>query len=290
MTDALSPMHPPLPRPSDHQQARPACPRFGQVRPDGRGFDASITVEKDGMTVGGTSIMGLMMLAASPGCTIRVTASGPRPRRRSMRWPAGAEQVRRRDADRGAAMGSIRHKHIKISLYPIVAFAESASQAGIRALTRRDFRRRRFRSARSSRRIQHRRSHEHCSKDYVVADIGLAGWGRKEIDDRRNRNAGPDGLPRGIRHEEAAQGRAHHRLAAHDHPDGRADRDAEGTRRRHPLGLLQHLLDPGPRRRGDRRLRHSGLRRQGRVARGVLGLHRQDLPVGRWRPLQHDPR
>ena len=40
-------------------------------------YKASITVERDGMKVGGTSIMGLMMLAASPGCSIRVTASGP---------------------------------------------------------------------------------------------------------------------------------------------------------------------------------------------------------------------
>ncbi|MER2535404.1 MAG: HPr family phosphocarrier protein [Rhizobiaceae bacterium] len=40
-------------------------------------FDASVTVEKDGTQVGGTSIMGLMMLAASPGCSIRVTARGP---------------------------------------------------------------------------------------------------------------------------------------------------------------------------------------------------------------------
>ncbi|WEZ81893.1 HPr family phosphocarrier protein [Rhizobium sp. 32-5/1] len=40
------------------------------------GYDAEITVSKDGMTVGGTSIMGLMMLAASTGCTIFVTASG----------------------------------------------------------------------------------------------------------------------------------------------------------------------------------------------------------------------
>jgi phosphocarrier protein HPr len=39
-------------------------------------FDASVIVEKDGMSVGGTSIMGLMMLAASPGCCIRVTARG----------------------------------------------------------------------------------------------------------------------------------------------------------------------------------------------------------------------
>lgn len=41
------------------------------------GFQSSIEVEKDGVTVGGTSIMGLMMLAASPGSSIRVTASGP---------------------------------------------------------------------------------------------------------------------------------------------------------------------------------------------------------------------
>jgi len=41
------------------------------------GFDASVHVEKDGVKVGGTSIMGLMMLAASPGYSIRVTASGP---------------------------------------------------------------------------------------------------------------------------------------------------------------------------------------------------------------------
>lgn len=40
------------------------------------GYEADVTVEKDGVTVGGTSIMGLMMLAASPGCTIRVSASG----------------------------------------------------------------------------------------------------------------------------------------------------------------------------------------------------------------------
>ncbi|HET7412003.1 MAG TPA: HPr family phosphocarrier protein [Pararhizobium sp.] len=40
-------------------------------------FDARIVVSKDGTSVGGTSIMGLMMLAASPGCCITVEASGP---------------------------------------------------------------------------------------------------------------------------------------------------------------------------------------------------------------------
>ena len=41
------------------------------------GFDADIRVSKDGHVVGGTSIMGLMMLTASPGCSISVSASGP---------------------------------------------------------------------------------------------------------------------------------------------------------------------------------------------------------------------
>lgn len=39
-------------------------------------FDAEVEVSKDGQSVGGTSIMGLMMLAASPGCCIKVSASG----------------------------------------------------------------------------------------------------------------------------------------------------------------------------------------------------------------------
>ena len=39
-------------------------------------FDADVHVSKDGQTVGGTSIMGLMMLAAGIGCTIRISASG----------------------------------------------------------------------------------------------------------------------------------------------------------------------------------------------------------------------
>lgn len=40
-------------------------------------FDAKITVSKDGHVVGGTSIMGLMMLAASKGCRVHVSATGP---------------------------------------------------------------------------------------------------------------------------------------------------------------------------------------------------------------------
>jgi phosphocarrier protein len=39
-------------------------------------FEASVTVSKDGQSVPGTSIMGLMMLAASLGCVISVQAEG----------------------------------------------------------------------------------------------------------------------------------------------------------------------------------------------------------------------
>ncbi len=40
-------------------------------------FDANITVTHKDTSVSGRSIMGLMMLAASPGSQVRLTASGP---------------------------------------------------------------------------------------------------------------------------------------------------------------------------------------------------------------------
>jgi len=40
-------------------------------------FESDIFVEKDGETVNGKSIMGLMMLAAGPGSHLLVRASGP---------------------------------------------------------------------------------------------------------------------------------------------------------------------------------------------------------------------
>jgi phosphocarrier protein HPr len=39
-------------------------------------FDAQVRVSRAGETVGGTSIMGLMMLAATPGTSITVEATG----------------------------------------------------------------------------------------------------------------------------------------------------------------------------------------------------------------------
>jgi phosphocarrier protein HPr len=40
-------------------------------------FNAEVWVTKGGETVGGTSIMGLMMLSAGPGTSITVSAAGP---------------------------------------------------------------------------------------------------------------------------------------------------------------------------------------------------------------------
>jgi phosphocarrier protein HPr len=40
-------------------------------------FNAEVTVSRCGETVGGTSIMGLLMLAAGPGSSITVAARGP---------------------------------------------------------------------------------------------------------------------------------------------------------------------------------------------------------------------
>ena len=40
-------------------------------------FEAEVRVSKDGNTVDARSIMGLMMLAAGPGCCIDIEAEGP---------------------------------------------------------------------------------------------------------------------------------------------------------------------------------------------------------------------
>lgn len=50
-----------------------ASARFVQTA---EAFDAELTISRDGLTVGGQSIMGLMMLAASQGTVIEVAARG----------------------------------------------------------------------------------------------------------------------------------------------------------------------------------------------------------------------
>ena len=51
-----------------------ASAKFVEVVED---FDASAQVTRDGMSVSGDSIMGLLMLAASRGTSIEVQTSGP---------------------------------------------------------------------------------------------------------------------------------------------------------------------------------------------------------------------
>jgi hypothetical protein len=86
-------------------------------------------------------------------------------------------------------------------------------------------------------------------QDFKVADLSLAEFGRKEIRLAEHEMPGLMAMRERVRRHQAAQGRAHRRLAAHDHPDRRADRDPGRARRRGALGQLQHLLHPGPRRR-----------------------------------------
>ena len=40
-------------------------------------FDCEVRVSKDGQTVDAQSIVGLMMLAAGPGCALEIAAEGP---------------------------------------------------------------------------------------------------------------------------------------------------------------------------------------------------------------------
>ena len=84
-------------------------------------FDADVRVTRCGETVGGTSIMGLMMLAAGPGTSITVTASGAE----SGRGDGGAGSAGGRTVRRGrlSVMDRCRKppflpdNDIKISLY-----------------------------------------------------------------------------------------------------------------------------------------------------------------------------
>ena len=92
---------------------------------------------------------------------------------------------------------------------------------------------------------------------------------------RRARDARPHGDARALRRDR--QPLAGARITGSLHmtdPDRGAHRDAGRARRRGPLGVLQHLLHPGPRGGGDRRPRHPRVRLEGRDARGVLVVHR----------------
>jgi len=109
------------------------------------------------------------------------------------------------------------------------------------------------------------------ANDYVVADLSLA-TGVARNPHRRNGDAGLNGDPRGIRQPAAAAWCAHHRLAAHD------DSNAVLIETLQALGAeVRWRAATSTRRRTTRRCdrcrRHGGVRRQGRIARRLLGLH-----------------
>ena len=93
--------------------------------------------------------------------------------------------------------------------------------------------------------------------DYVVKDISLADFGRKEIEIAETEMPGLMALREEYRRVEAAEGRAHHRLAAHDDPDRGADRDAD--RRSAPKSAGRRATSSRPRTMPPRRSRRRGI-------------------------------
>ena len=90
------------------------------------------------------------------------------------------------------------------------------------------------------------------AQDYIVKDIGLADWGRKELDMAETEMPGLMAIRKEYGPKKPLKGA---RIAGSLHmtiQTGGADRDAEGAGRRRALGLVQHLLDPGPCRGGNR--------------------------------------
>ena len=85
--------------------------------------------------------------------------------------------------------------------------------------------------------------------DFKVADLSLAEFGRKEIVLAEHEMPGLMAMRAEFGAEKPLQRGPDHRFAAHDRADRRPHRDADRARRRGALGQLQHLLDPGPRRR-----------------------------------------
>ncbi len=121
------------------------------------------------------------------------------------------------------------------------------------------------------------------TNDYVVKDIALADFGRKEIEIAETEMPGLMALREEFGASQPLKGA---RITGSLHMTIQTAVLIEtlvGARRRRPLGDLQHLLDPGPRRRRDRRRRHPGVRDQGREPRRILGLRRRHLRLGRRR-------
>ena len=125
--------------------------------------------------------------------------------------------------------------------------------------------------------------------DYKVADLSLAEFGRKEIRLAEHEMPGLMATRREYAEQQPLRGA---RITGSLHMTIQTAVLIEtlvGARRGGPLGVVQHLLHPGPCRGGDRRRpeRHPRgpaggprLRLEGRDARGVLVVHRAGARVG----------
>ena len=110
--------------------------------------------------------------------------------------------------------------------------------------------------------------------DYKVADLSLAAYGRKEIQLAEHEMPGLMSTRREFADAQPLKGARitgslHMTIQTAVLIETLTSLGAEV-----PLGVLQHLLHPGPRRRRDRRGRHPRLRLEGRDAGGVLVVHR----------------
>ena len=110
--------------------------------------------------------------------------------------------------------------------------------------------------------------------DYIVRDISLAGYGRKEIDIAETEMPGLMAVREEFGRDKPLKGA---RIAGSLHMTIQTAvliETLQALGADVPLGFVQHLLHPGPRRRGHRRHRHPGVRHQGR---------------GRWRSTGSTP-
>ena len=126
--------------------------------------------------------------------------------------------------------------------------------------------------------------------DYKVADISQADWGRKEIAIAETEMPGLMALREEFGKRQPLKGA---RITGSLHMTIQTAVLIETLVKlgaRSALGLVQHLLDPGPCRRRDRRRRHAGVRLEGRDPGRILGVHRAGADLAGRQGPEHDPR
>ncbi len=128
------------------------------------------------------------------------------------------------------------------------------------------------------------------AKDFLVKDLSLAEWGRKEMDIAETEMPGLMAAREEFGPQKPLKGA---RIAGCLHMTIQTAvliETLQALGARGALGVLQHFFHPGPRRRRHRRARHAGLRGEGRDAARILGLCGQDPGMAGRRDRQYDPR